>query len=106
MINVSTSVLLLFAGNGRNLSVLKDEIYLTACILKQFLKMFSLSSSYGHRITQPTSARVEMEETKARLRTKRKVFVCKKIREEKNFLHILTSFLITPLKHSTNESNC
>lgn len=69
--------------------------------------MFSLLSSYGHRIAQPTRPRVEMEEKKARLRTKKSLCLQKKTkREEKNFLHILTSFLITPLKHSTNESNC
>lgn len=69
---------------------------------------FLLTHSYGHRTLLPRRVKVEMEETRARLRTERNVFVCKiqLKREKKNFLHILTSFLITPLKHSTNENNC
>lgn len=61
--------------------------------------MFSLLSSYGHRIMQPTSVRVEMEKTKARLRTKRKVFVCKKKtkRGKKSFYTFLRHSLLLHL---------
>lgn len=82
---------------------------MSACYVNGFFFLL-LTHSYGHRtlLQRRVKVKVEMEETMARLRTERNVFVCKiqLKREKKNFLHILTSFLITPLKHSTNENNC
>lgn len=67
---------------------------LTDCILKQFFKKFSLSSSYGHQITQPTSARVEMEKKKARLRTRRKSLSAKTKRKKTFYTFLLHSLLL------------
>lgn len=90
--------------------MVKESEYLTKLLYLERTCVYLFLLSYGHQTMLLRRAMAEKQEKAARLRTKQykplSVGVISKNDKRKKKLFTHPSFLIAPLKHSTNETHC